>query len=81
MAGRKRHRLELTVDTDLEAVIRALTKRLAGGESTRNFRSEAARQLMSAGASAFPGLEREAARIARELRATEGRESDSQPSE
>ena len=79
MAGLKLYRLELTVDADQEALVRALAVRLSGGTGTRSFRSEAARQLLESGPDAFPGLRTEAEKIAKELRKAEAKGESSRP--
>lgn len=64
--GKKDRRLELAVDGLMNAAIIAKARELAGARDPRNFRSEAARQLISAGVDATPGLERQAEKILRE---------------
>jgi hypothetical protein len=76
VAGLKLYRLELTVDADQEALVRALAVRLSGGAGTRSFRSEAARQLLEKGPDAFPGLRTEAGKIVKVLRAEEVRRAE-----
>lgn len=64
--GRKDRRLELAVDRLMDAAITVRARELAGGKDPRNFRSEAARQLIAAGVDATDGLERRADRLIRE---------------
>lgn len=61
--ARKDHRLEVVVDRDTDAVLRALARELAGTGDPKMYRSKAARVLIREGAMAIRAKRaREAAR-------------------
>ncbi|HEU4754281.1 MAG TPA: hypothetical protein VFU47_14320 [Armatimonadota bacterium] len=70
-AGRKDRRLEAAIDRELDAVLYAMARRIAGDGNPRNFRSEAARQLIAKGAATIPGLMDEARAILAEWKTRE----------
>lgn len=77
-AGKKDRRLEMAIDRETDAVIMVLARRLAGlavvGDEPipTGYRSEAARQMLAAGARVMPGLVKDAEKW---LRAQAAREA------
>ena len=49
-AGQLNHRLEAAIPAGIDAAITEVAKELAGGKNPRNFRSKAARLLLTEGA-------------------------------
>lgn len=67
ISGPLDRRLEVAISLPMDAVLVAMTARMAGGGGGRMARSKAARRLIAAGAAATPGLLEEAGKIARRL--------------